>query len=57
MKHAHATALKISILDNGSNLDLIYQDNGKGIAKQETNTEGIGLLTIKERADKILSNL
>ncbi len=57
MKHAHATALKISILDNGSNLDLIYQDNGKGVGKQETNTEGIGLLTIKERADKMQAKM
>jgi signal transduction histidine kinase len=57
MKHAHATALKISILDNGSNLDLIYQDNGKGIGKQETNTDGIGLLTIKERADKMQAKM
>lgn len=57
MKHAEATALKISIVDNGSNLDLIYQDNGKGIEKTELNTEGIGLLTIKERADKMQAKM
>jgi signal transduction histidine kinase len=57
MKHADATALKISILDNGSNLDLIYQDNGKGIGKQDTNAEGIGLLTIKERSDKMQAKM
>lgn len=53
IKHAEASALKISISEGSEGLELLYQDNGKGIGEQVKSIQGIGLLTIKERVDKI----
>jgi signal transduction histidine kinase/Flp pilus assembly protein TadD len=53
VKHANATALKISIKENSSEILIKYQDNGVGIEEQSSSQEGIGLLTIRERAVKI----
>ena len=53
IKHAQASALKISISEGSEGLELLYQDNGKGIGEQVKSIQGIGLLTIKERVDKI----
>lgn len=53
IKHANATALKISIKENTSELIIKYQDNGVGIEETNSTPEGIGLLTIRERAIKI----
>jgi signal transduction histidine kinase len=52
MKHANASALKISIKDGITGLEITYRDNGNGIQDQSVK-EGIGLMTIRERADKI----
>lgn len=48
IRHAGATALKVSIAESGDEFQMIYQDNGKGIGNKETN--GMGLLSIRERA-------
>lgn len=53
IKHANATALKITFKDTMSGMDITYRDNGVGMNEQATKKEGIGLLTIRERADKI----
>jgi len=53
IKHADASALKISIYEGQEGIELLYQDNGKGISEQVKSIQGIGLLTIKERVDKI----
>ena len=53
IKHAEASALKISITEAQEGMELIYQDNGKGIGEQVKSIQGIGILTIKERVDKI----
>lgn len=53
IKHANASALKISIKGNLNNLIITYRDNGKGLIETSTATEGIGMLTIKERASVI----
>lgn len=53
LKHAGATALKISFSGEPNNLELTYQDNGKGITDQSKSNQGIGMLTIKERIDSI----
>jgi signal transduction histidine kinase len=53
IKHAEASALKISISHGHEGIELIYQDNGKGMGEQIKTIQGIGLLTIKERVDKI----
>lgn len=52
MKHANASALKISIKDGLTGIEITYRDNGNGIQDQSIK-EGIGLMTIRERADKI----
>lgn len=53
IKHANASALKISIKENGNNLLITYRDNGKGFDENQDFEEGIGMLTIKERANAI----
>jgi signal transduction histidine kinase/Flp pilus assembly protein TadD len=53
LKHANASALKISIKENQTELIIKYQDNGIGISDKKVKKEGIGLLTIRERTIKI----
>ena len=53
LKHAEATALKISIRKQLSNLEIKYRDNGKGLFENNKAKEGIGLMTIRERANTI----
>ncbi len=48
IKHAKASALKISIAEKNNEYALIYQDNGVGISSKQK--DGLGLLSIKERA-------
>jgi signal transduction histidine kinase len=48
IKHAKASALKISITEKNSEFILIYQDNGIGMSSKQK--DGLGLLSIKERA-------
>lgn len=53
LKHAHASALKITIKKQLSNLEITYQDNGRGIDENTKIKEGIGMMTIRERANTI----
>lgn len=53
IKHSQAKALKISIDKVDASYQLIYQDNGKGIALNSAITDGIGMMTIKERIKQI----
>lgn len=48
IKHAKASALKISITEKGGEFTVVYQDNGIGISSKQKN--GLGLLSIRERA-------
>jgi two-component system NarL family sensor kinase len=48
IKHAKATALKISITEKNNEFNLVYQDNGIGMSSKQK--DGLGLLSIKERA-------
>lgn len=48
IKHAQAKALKITIKKENNIFVLTYQDNGKGISKQEFST-GMGFMSIRER--------
>lgn len=48
IKHAKATALKISISEEEGEFILVYQDNGVGLTTKQKN--GLGLLSIQERA-------
>ncbi|MBK8366416.1 MAG: sensor histidine kinase [Bacteroidetes bacterium] len=48
IKHAKASALKISITEKNNEFALIYQDNGIGMSSKQK--DGLGLLSIKERA-------
>ncbi len=48
LKHAKASALKISITKKENEFILIYQDNGIGLTAKRKN--GLGLLSIQERA-------
>lgn len=48
IKHAKASALKISISEEKGSFTLVYQDNGLGISSKQK--EGLGLLSIQERA-------
>jgi two-component system NarL family sensor kinase len=53
IKHANATALKISIKYEGTNLMIQYRDNGIGIIENKPVDSGIGLQTIRERCESI----
>lgn len=48
IKHAKATALKVEITEADGEFAFYYQDNGVGITHKQK--EGLGLLSIKERA-------
>ena len=48
IKHAKASALKISIVEKNNEFVLVYQDNGVGISSKQK--DGLGLLSIRERA-------
>lgn len=50
MKHAEASALKVTVLKRDDFFQLIYQDNGKGIQKNENKFSGLGFMSLKERA-------
>ena len=52
MKHANATALKVSLSQHSGSITMTYRDNGKGMSDEKKNL-GIGMLTIKERAAAI----
>lgn len=50
-RHAHATEIKISLLEKEGILELTVSDNGIGISKDQIdNSKSFGLLGIKERA-------
>ena len=53
VKHAKATALKVSISRNNGGYIFEYMDNGKGLDESNNINEGIGMHTIRERALKI----
>ncbi len=53
LKHAEATALKISISQNTAEFIVKYQDNGRGIKDVTKSIDGIGLQIIQERATSI----
>lgn len=52
LKHSNASGLKIAIEKKDNEYTLTYQDNGKS-AKTKKKMDGIGLLSIKERANII----
>lgn len=52
IKHARASALKVSIEHRNGELIIQYRDNGIGISDAQ-NKLGLGLLTIRERAEII----
>jgi signal transduction histidine kinase len=47
IKHAKASALKISISEKNNEFLLVFQDNGVGLTTKQKN--GLGLLSIQER--------
>ncbi|MCD6016942.1 MAG: hypothetical protein K0S53_63 [Bacteroidetes bacterium] len=54
IKYAQASALKISISEKNKEFILVYQDNGIGLSSKQKN--GLGLLSIQERA-KIINGI
>ncbi len=53
IKHAEASALKISIFKKEEQFVLEYKDNGIGLKDSPNADVGIGILTIKERVNKL----
>ena len=53
IKHADATALKVSISIVNDQLKMTYRDNGKGISDEKRKMSGIGMMTMLERAKTI----
>jgi signal transduction histidine kinase len=52
LKHAQATTLAIELAYSPHQVSLCIRDNGRGFAPQ-VQTEGFGLISISERADRI----
>jgi signal transduction histidine kinase len=50
-KHSHATRIEISLFRSGSKLVLEVTDNGTGFDPSASTRPGIGLETIRERAE------
>jgi signal transduction histidine kinase/Flp pilus assembly protein TadD len=53
IKHAQASALKILVYKQDENFMLEYKDNGIGMRDVPNADSGIGILTIKERGNKL----
>lgn len=53
IKHAQATALKVSVEEQDGGFVLNYRDNGIGMKETAGSEEGIGIMTIKERGNKL----
>jgi two-component system, NarL family, sensor kinase len=53
IKHAQATALKITVYKQDESYFLDYKDNGIGMKDVSATGTGIGILTIKERGNKL----
>ncbi|MFK8005327.1 MAG: sensor histidine kinase, partial [Saprospiraceae bacterium] len=57
VKHAEASNITIQLFKNGKNLEMIIQDNGKGLPKDTELSTGQGLENMKMRAWKIKASL
>jgi len=54
VKYANGTAINLSVLRNGRQLTILYEDNGIGFDQNETDSfNGNGLLNMKRRAEAI----
>ena len=49
-RHAHATKVGVRIVADANNLVLTVQDNGKGMGEARQRSDGIGLISMRERA-------
>lgn len=56
LKHAKATVVNLELVETKSEIEMIYSDNGQGF-RTEKSTAGLGMTSIKERADKINAEL
>lgn len=57
IKHADASNITIQLFKKGKNLEMIIQDNGKGLPKDTELSTGQGLENMKMRAWKIKASL
>ncbi len=53
IKHAQATALKVSVSEQDGGFLMQYKDNGIGMKEVAGAEDGIGIMTIKERGNKL----
>ena len=51
VKHGKADVIKISLVKKDDGLELMISDNGKGIDLSQTENKGMGLRTMKYRAN------
>lgn len=56
LKHAGAEALKITLREQDGQIVYKYRDNGKGLSPSSIR-EGLGMMTIRERVNKISGKL
>lgn len=56
VKHANATEAMLNLIEENENLELIVEDNGKGIDPNKK-SEGIGLRNIRERVNYLKGEL
>ncbi len=56
LKHATSTSVQVSVRADGEHVTLTVKDNGQGFdpkAKAENDQGGLGLITMRERAEKL----
>ena len=57
IKHAGATVLDITVVNDDDELSVTIEDNGKGFVVLGDKSEGLGMQTIKARTDYLNGNL
>ena len=57
VKHSQATSVKVSLFDDGQQLELLYSDNGVGFSSEIADSEGMGLFNIRSRIKSINGHL
>lgn len=53
MKHAEAKSVKVLVNKEEDEYVFVYRDNGKGVDLSSSKSQGLGMMTIKERVSKL----
>jgi signal transduction histidine kinase len=57
VKHAQATCVQVTIVEQGDRIDLRVADDGRGIGAREAGADGYGLVAMRERIEMVGGSL